>query len=276
MTFFRLLNYDVKYGILKRWYVLLITVLFAFSQYNTCHAVIESLKTFGIMQDNATVMDYLVFSFQGMYIYKFSPKDSFTIPLYWFIFQIGISYFIAYYTENDLRSNGRNILMACKSRLSWWFSKIIVCISSVLVYYILTIGLIVGMAIISGASLSWELSNDLSLSVFSYTLIYMDIKDILLITILLPVLTTISICLCQIVVSLVISPVLSFAAVCSFYVLSAYYTSPWLIGSYTMWQRSSYYIEEGISPDSGLLLSFTLLALALITGSYVIKTKDII
>ena len=255
MIFFKLLNYDTKYGIIRRWYVFLITIIFAFAQCRSCHGIIESLQTSNMMRDNGTVMDYILYSFQGMCVYIFSPRNLFTIPLYWFIFQVGISYIIAYYTENDLRHYGRNILMACKSRYGWWFSKVAVCICSVLIYYAITVGWITLMALSCGATLSLQVSNDFVLSAFSYTLLYMNSSDVVWISLLLPFLTTLSVCLIQVASSLVISPVISFAAVCSMYVLSAYYTSPWLIGNYTMWQRSSYYIEGGISPDSGLFLS---------------------
>lgn len=45
--------------------------------------------------------------------------------------------------------------------------------------------------------------------------------------------------------------------------------------NYTMWQRSSYYIEGGISPDSGLFLSVMIIFVAVISGLYVVRTKDV-
>jgi len=154
MNALRLLGYDIKYGIFKRWYIFLITLVFAIAECRECSGMIESLNSSGFMYSNGTVMDYLIYSFQGMTLYIFDPRNPFTIPLFWFVFQIGASYVIAYYTENDLRKNGRNILIASKSRFSWWFSKVVTCISSVTIYYLFTIFIIIVLALFNGASLS--------------------------------------------------------------------------------------------------------------------------
>ena len=275
MNALRLLGYDVKYGILKRWYVFLITIVFAVAECKECFGLIQSLNECGYMFDRGTVMDYLIFSFQGMSLYTFDPRNPFTIPLFWFVFQIGASYVVAYYTENDLRKNGRNILMASKSRLTWWISKVVTCICSVLVYFFFTVLMITLFALINGASFSFTASDNFCVSIFSSTMLYLTTKDLVLIILVLPFVVTAAVCVCQIACSLVFSPVLCFATVSGIYVLSAYYTNPWFIGNYTMWQRCSYYVEGGVSPDVGFLMSIMLMVLAIGYGSYIIKRKDV-
>jgi len=110
---------------------------------------------------------------------------------------------------------------------------------------------------------------------FNSTILYLDTNDFIYIAMILPYIVTTSICVCQMACSLLISPVLCFAAVSGIYVLSAYYTNPWFLGNYTMWQRCSYYVEGGVSPDSGLFMALMLLVLAVVGGSYIIKTKDV-
>ena len=39
----------------------------------------------------------------GMPVYVFDPKDFFEMPMHWFIFQMGIAYFTAYYAAFDFK-----------------------------------------------------------------------------------------------------------------------------------------------------------------------------
>jgi len=275
MNALKLLGYDIKYGIFKRWYIFLIAIVFAVAEYRASLMMIKSLNESELMYGNGTVMDYILYSFQGMPVYNFSPQNYFTIPLFWFVFQIGASYIVAYYTENDLKKNGRNILLASKSRIIWWLSKVVTCVSSVFLYYILTISLIVILAVMSGASLSIEASYDFCTAMFSPTIQYLSTNDLIYIVLILPFVVTTAICICQVTCSLVCSPVVCFATVSGMYVLSAYYTMPWFLGNYTMWQRCSYYAEGGVSPDAGLFLALVIFVLSIVGGSYVIKTKDV-
>lgn len=275
MNGLRLLGYDLKYGIFRRWYVFFIAIVFAAIQSNTCFKLIQSLNEHGLMRGNGSLMDYYAYSLRGDIIYIPDPQNIFLLPLFWFTFQIGVSYAVAYYTEHDLRNNGRNVILASKTRIQWWISKVITCIVSVVIYFVFTLSMITIFAKINGASMSLEMSKDFSVSNYSATIFYLNPNEILYIVIVIPLITTIAICLFQVACSLIFSSVLCFAVACGMYVLSSFYTSPWLVGNYTMWLRSSYYTEGGVSPESGIVMSVMLIVLAIVGGSYIIKNKDV-
>ena len=111
---------------------------------------------------------------------------------------------------------------------------------------------------------------------FGYNMTYVSYRDIILISIIVPVLTTISICLVQMLLSFMLSPVTSYALSCMLYVLSAYYTEWFLPGSFTMWLRSSYYDKNGLNPMSGVIISLFLITIVFMYGKAYFEKKDIL
>lgn len=276
MNIFKFLKRDIRLGIVRRSYLFIIAIIFSYIIVRQCTSVMDAIKDLNYMSSNGTVMDYCIFSMQGMKYYRFDPKQSFQIPLLWFVFQIGISYFTAYYTEKDYTNNGANVMVAGKNRSSWWFSKAIWCVLSVLIYYFVTFFTCSLFSMAQGAKLSFNVSYDFYKAYFGYNVTYISYSDLIIVSIITPMLITVGICLVQQLLSLVLSPVTSFALTSMLYVLSAYYTVWFLPGSFTMWLRSSYYDEKGLNPLSGVLISTMLIVLVLVLGKAHIKSKDII
>ncbi|MCR4670524.1 MAG: hypothetical protein K5643_04955 [Saccharofermentans sp.] len=276
MKTLKLLRRDLRLGLINRSYMYVLAVIFSFVSTYQCSAAMCGTKELNFMWSEGTVMDYYLFAMKGMNYYRFDPSDSFQIPLLWFIFQIGISYIIAYYAEKDLSDNGINVMTAGRSRSSWWLSKMLWCILSVLFYYIIAIISCIVFALMHGADLSLGVTDEFLMIIFGYNMTYISYSDLIVVAVLLPVLITISICLVQLLVSFILSPVTSFAITCGLYVLSTYYTAWFLPGSYTMWIRSSYYHEQGLNPLSGLLIACFLVIAVYLLGRGYFESKDII
>ena len=276
MQTLKYLKRDLRLGLLNRSYLLVIAFIFSFVMVRQCSSAIDLLKSCNYMWSNGTVMDYYLFSVKGMNYYRFDPKSSFELPLLWFIFQMGMSYFIAYYAEKDYSDNGVNVFVSGRSRSSWWFSKMIWCLLSVVTYYFVSFITCVLFSYFNGADLTMAVSYDFLKAYFGYNMTYVSYTDLLLISIVVPIAVSIAICLVQLLLSFIISPVTSFAITCGVYVLSAYYTAWFLPGSFTMWLRSSYYDEKGLNPLSGVLLSVFLVTVICIIGKKYFEKKDVL
>ena len=278
MTTLKLLKRDIRLGIIERLFLFLI-VLFTFFMVKDCSRAIADIQVRYAMQSSGTIMDYYVYCMAGMSFYQFDPTDptaGFIIPYLWFITQLGISYIIAYYAEKDFSENGVNVMVAGRSRSSWWFSKVIWCVLSVLIYFVATFAACSVFALFRGATPSLGVTDEFMKIVFGYNMNYLPYKELMLIVFVVPVAVTAGLCLVQMFMSFVISPVTSFAITCAVYILSAYYTAWFLPGSYTMWVRSSYFDVRGLSPMSGLLIAaFMVIAVCFVGNSYFEK-KDII
>ena len=266
---------DLWLGILKRIYIMLIPVLYLISEVISTHKVINSIQDMGIMTGNGTIMDYFLNATRGMGVYIFDPKDVFFIPIGWFVFEIGIAYFIAYYAVNDFNDYGKLTLTAGKSRGSFFFSKVLWCITSIILYYALTWIVVAIGALICGASSTLKFSTEFTMNVLDYGTYYTSQADIVYISIILPMFVNISLCLLEMTMAFYVSPVVSFALLSGYYIIGTYYTSPIFIGNFAMWLRSSFITEQGLSPMSGVILSLAVLVASLMVGRNYIKGADI-
>jgi hypothetical protein len=230
----------------------------------------------GVLNGACTIMDYWICFMCGMKIYTFDPKSMFEIPVFWFWFVISASYINAYYLRKDLDDQGAAVILASGSRVSWWMSKSVLCVIKVTLYFILTMILIALFALANGAEFSFGITSEFLMNRFGFNTVYCGIRDYLVLTVFLPWLTICAVCIAQNALSLYFGSVVSFIAVSVQYILSAYYTTWFLPGNYTMWLRSSYLYEEGISPLTGIVVSAGIMLAALISGVIYMNNSDIL
>lgn len=276
MKVLKLFRRDLSIGIYRKSMLFFIPMLVAIVQCYECHNVISYLNEENVLQTGGTILDYYMFCMKGMFVFHFDPREHFIIPIYWFMFQIFISYFIGYYSYDDFIQNGRNLFLAVKNRKSWWNSKCLWCISAVFLNYMVFGMITILLAAFWGAEFKLNYSVDFVSRVFGDNVLYMSSNEVILVSVILPYVVTIALCLFQILVGFFTTPVVSFACICGVYVLSAYYTNRFLLGNYTMWLRSTYLTEEGVNPISGLILSVTLLICVWYIGSMYFEEKDIL
>lgn len=275
MKTWKLVKRDWKLGIAKRWFALLFSPIVIFAMTYGCSNLIKNLIHYDYMFSNGTILDYFLYDMQGMCVYHFNPKEAFMIPMYWFVFQIGISYFIAYYSQKDLVDNGRALYVASKDRRAWWNSKCIWCVCSVLIYFIVTALSIAGTAMAFGAECSLQMTPEFAFVELHSNLEYVSFGEVIFIAVIVPFIVTAALCLLQLLFSFLLSPVVSFALMCAQYILAAYYTAWYLPGNFTMWMRSSYIDEEGLHPLSGCVIAVAIMAAVYVSGRQYFAKKDI-
>lgn len=101
------------------------------------------------------------------------------------------------------------------------------------------------------------------------------IGDLITISVAIPCLVTIGLCLTQMLGSFLFSPVVSFACLCGVYVTSAYYTEWFFLGNYTMWIRTKWLTTDGVHLISGVILALVLILLVWNIGEYYFSRKDL-
>ena len=275
MKTMKLYKRDLILGLFRRLFLYLLPVLIAFLQVRSCYDMVNPMFQDGVISSMGTVADYFLYCTRGMAVYQFNPEDMFSVPVFWFMFQIGISYIIAYYAMDDYQNNGRNLFLAIRNRKSWWTAKCLWCLTSVVVYFVIYAGSLMAWSIAYGAKWDHFHITDFIETMFGNNIGYFSTLDMIFCAVVVPCFITMGICLMQIVGGFFTTPVFSFAIVCGVYILSAYYTKWWLPGSYTMWLRSSYYTVQGIRPISGILFSLLLIFLAWYSGRTYFKIKDV-
>ena len=267
---------DIRFGIVNRSFLFVIAMVFSFVMVLECSETMRVVKEMKYMWSNGTVMDYFIYSLKGASYYCFDPKDKFKIPLFWFIFQTGLSYFIAYYAVEDYANNGKLIILAGRSRTLWWISKMIWCVLSVLSYFFVAFISCILFALLRGADMSLNVTDSFFIAHFGYNMTFISHTDLIIIAVVIPIMISIGISLIQVLLSFIISPVTSFAVMCGLYIVSTYYTVWFLPGNFTMWLRSSYYVERGLNPLSGLIIAVFCMFATCVMGKNYFENKDII
>ena len=275
MKTLRLLARDMRGGMLQRWYLLVIPVLFAAARAGELHHLINQMAELNILYTEGTAADYVMYVMQGTPVFNFDPKEYFSIPIYWFAFQMWLAYLLEYYSYDDFTENGRVLLIASGSRKSWWMGKFIYCMLSVAVYFAVGYLAVCVAAGFYGADMSFHVTKSLAAELYPSAVVSLGSFDVLLLSVILPVLISMAVSAVQVLVGFLVNPVVSFAGVCALYVLSAYYTAWYFVGNYTMWQRMSYVVEDGISPESGLAVAGGLLVITMASGMMYFENKDV-
>lgn len=276
MRLVKLLRRDIRYGILGQMIKLLPVVIVVVFMFLKWDMYLDYLEQHGNMIRERSFMDIVLFMFEGMQVYSFDPKSFFSPPLLWIVFNIIILYFTAYYPCRDCGYYGKTIFIAGKTRVQWWFSKMIWCALSVVVCYATTFISILAGTIIKGYKLSLNIDTDFLISQYGNGVRYLNKIDIIVVIFVLPIIISITMCELQMLLGFIVTPVISFALMCGLFVVSAFYTVWWLLPNYTMWRRSAYYDYKGLLPSSGLILSGYVLILVMFLGSNLIKKRDIL
>ena len=271
----KLLRHDIRQGSLPMWrgYFCALVICFCGSVYLKDMA--EDMVHAGELLFNGTLIDYYMYSVKGMEVYKITRETTFDIPIYWFCYHIILAYIIGYYAKEDLCGYGKNSLLAAKTRTGWWMAKCIWCAGSVIVYYFMGFCGSAIYTVLAKGKMSFTVTKDL-MKHFGQGLIYLENREILLL-LLLPCLISIAVSLLQMLISLVTGSVAAFAGVCILYVMSVYYTSPFLPGNYMMWVRNhTVSISSNIYMETGFLISFLIILLVLVLGMIYIERKDVL
>ena len=277
MKMIRVFGRDLKLGTIKKFYNYVLLFVIAGMICQGTYTVYIKHFSDNMIAGNGTWFDYLMSVNPGMKVFSIVEDKEFNVPIYWFTMQIMMHYMIAYYPENDFRLYGKTIIPKIGSAGKWWISKCLWCILSVLISYGLIIVSTLLFANIHNAKIKPEVTNRFLSQLHGAAVDYLSSGDIILIVIIVPMMTTISLCLLELLLSFIISPVISYIMICAMYVLSAYYHTWWLTPGFTMWKRSSYVnFQKGYTPKTGILIAVYLSMACIIGGKLYFDRKDVL
>lgn len=282
MRFFKLVFYDIKHGLLKKWkwcigillmnFAFLLLFLLKLATYNKGariqHTVPAVIPTFG---------DISFFIFAGMAEYIPQPDQSFAFPLIWLLLYIVLLWLTLEYTNNDLTTSGQQLLIRTHGRTLWWLSKCVWNFLCVLCFFILIWGEVLLFCIARGYPISLSMH-----AIFLESIIpaQMDAKGYLLPQLfslfLVTPLVMYALSMFEMVLTLWVKPVASFAVTSGVLVVSAYKLSPLLIGNYAMPVRSSAFYSSGVDATTGVFLAGILIILSIVVGIVRFRKLDIL
>lgn len=268
---YKLVKYDIKWGIVEKWKKYLMMLLLALVISTIFIKNCEYSYAKGKLETMPGYFDYIMNLLHGMKKNISNGKDEFKIPVEWMTFHLFIAFSIGNYLAEDLEKCGVNVIIRGGSRKKWIVSKIIWNILAVLSFYVIIyLGNFV-LALINTGKIQLSLTQAVSGKFYEMNLEANQVKYIVAL-IILPILSSFAISQMQMFLSLFVKPIISFLMVASLLILSAYTMSPYLIGNYSMLQRSAIFMKEGISIFTAVSVNLIIIFLS-IGGSIISFNK---
>jgi len=265
--FIRIVRYDIKEGFKQNIFKNLIGI-----------GVLCFICLIGIIDCNLSAeengfLGYLAYIFQGIPEYVKTPDSHFELPVIWLLFHLYILFLVSTYPFKDIHNCGKNVLIFSGSRRYWWFSKCIWTAVNIIQYYFVCYLLMSVITLLRNEYRFYVLDI---INVLGNPYSELQIIDILLALCILPVMTSISIALSQMLISFVWGPAIGYLSSIVLLVCSAYLSHPLLAGNYTMLLRTRMYSESGVFWGMGLIMSVLIGGAAIYFGTRYMTQYDIL
>lgn len=273
MKFFKIIRYDIYHGIFKNLLKLIPLALFCIA---ICWGFLDNLKYMNL-QDKIVIStgNYFALLFSGISPYVPSPDNQFQIPVNWLFLHIYLIWFMGSYASSDLKGVGQNILVRCASRSAWWHSKIVFCYASTTVYYITIFLSALFMGNFFGTP-SLHLQQPFAAMQLSAEFVELSLSKQMTCVYFLPFLVLLTMSLLKLAVDFIFTPAISTIVVVIIYIASIYYTSPLLIGEYSMLMRHRTVTENGMHEHFGIVICVSIILIVYFVGYQKFKHFDIL
>lgn len=236
----------------------------------------EKIIQFNKISKEISFSDFILFMFRGMNVFDGNAVELQDKLPQWFLVNIYLSIIIGYFPLKDLSESGIQVLIRTKSRVSWWLSKCLWVIYNVLIYYTIFIIVITVFSLFHGG-LSLELSKELNLILSNLDISKFNFKGILIVGIILPLITSITFSLIQLLISLFTNSIISNMFIITVLTLTPFYCNSFFIGNYLMILRSNLNIgDSGVSIVYGIVICVVLSIATIFIGANKIKRYDIL
>lgn len=236
----------------------------------------EKIIQFNKISKEISFSDFILFMFRGMNVFDGNAVELQDKLPQWFLVNIYLSIIIGYFPLKDLSESGIQVLIRTKSRVSWWLSKCLWVTYNVLIYYAISIIVITVFSFFHGG-LSLEPSKELNLILSNLDTSKFNFKGILIVGIILPVITSITFSLIQLLISLFTNSIISNMFIITVLTLAPFYCNSFFIGNYLMILRSNLNIgDSGVSIVYGIVICVVLSIATIFIGANKIKRYDIL
>lgn len=216
----------------------------------------------------------LTFLFQGFPEYHLSQTGTFELPVHWLIFHAFLLFLAGFYPVQELTQSGGQAFIRSSRRGYWLLSKALWVFATVAGYYLMLAGVLAVCSLAAGGP--WAPPTAMT-ALFGIDMAGRSFAEIALYWWAMPVLVSAALCLTEVLMSLFIEPLLAFFVMLSYLVASVFWSSPILIGNYSMLLRSKLLSgNPAMSAQKCLAACLILIVLALVLKIKLFRGKDIL
>ncbi|MEG2290718.1 MAG: hypothetical protein RSA29_14730 [Clostridium sp.] len=275
-SFFLQIKHDFYKGTIEGWkrYVVALFIFIFLCFVFQIRA--EKIIQFNNLNKEISFSDFILFMFRGINVIGGNAVELQDKLPQWFLVNIYLSIIIGYFPLKDLSESGIQVLIRTKGRVSWWLGKCLWVTYNVLIYYTISIIVITVFSLFHGG-LSLEPSKELNLILSNLDISKFNFKGILIVGIILPVITSITFSLIQLLISLFTNSIISNMFIITVLTLTPFYCNSFFIGNYLMILRSKLNIgDSGVSIVYGIVICVVLSIATIFIGANKIKRYDIL
>lgn len=262
----RLVWYDLKVGARQNRYRFLFALLML--------VFVSELSILSMRQNMTQVnfWNYCYQAFLGIIEYTKDRTSQFTLPILVMLFQLILLFLVGSYPKQGMCGYGKAVFFESGSKRIWWMSKYIWMVCNILFYYaafFLVLIVCTALEQSEGAIFSLQASEIFAMTGASAAKFLQNL-------LLLPLLTSFTMGAIQLLLSVFVKPVWGYAACIVILIVSAYLTSPYLIGNYFMMARNADMAGGPIHLQSGICINVLLCFVVWAAGAVKIKHYDLL
>ena len=270
------IEYDLKWGLFyqkKKFILPMVLTLFFLLRFLKLY---QDALQYIDLESSLTFWDYLLWIFKGNKPVQ-EIKDHFFVPDAFFVMlNLLLAFYVSFYPFKDMSRCGYMTLFAFGERSEWWLCKCIWTICTVVSYYL---SVYIMIAIFTFAFGEFSLLPRLKVQgcLCGINVLEVTVFDLILSSVLLPILVSISLSLVQMVISLLTKPIFGIMFTAAVLAGSIYCMSPIFPGNFLMVMRNSLFLNgSGITVLNGFILSGILIVGSVLAGDIIFKKKDIL
>ena len=250
-----LIKHHIRSGILARWKWYMLSILIFGIQWGLAYQYFSQLKYIDTALPCATYMDYVLFFFRGLAPKASAIDQQFILPIPWICIFMGNLVCAIDYSGVNIDKHVIQIIIRSNSRKTWWFSRCVWCMLSTLFYYSIGYFTLIALCTFTKTQISLSATAEL-LPLFLGADESIVRQPLSLLTnaqlgFIMPVLFSFSLNMMQLVLNLFTSQSRALVVCLSVLILSAYYTTDYAIGNYSIVMRSSCIVKNGFNPQVG-------------------------
>lgn len=268
---------DFDRGIIKRKYLYLLIAAVTVLLCVIAHMKVQNLQKFGRVEGAVSAADMYMTFFKGSNIVNPDDGKNFYMSEQYLLMSLSAAFMIGSYAVRDLYGYGQQIIIRSKSTIKWWLGKIVWCfVSNAAVHLIifLTMSLI---SVLNGYSFSMKLNRTL-LAALGYMQCQSGISEgsMIILLFVMPFMSTFALCMLQMLLSIIFSPIIALAAVMAEMTACVYSNMGIFLSNGLMLIRNNIFYVNGTNNADMLAVEFLTVVLAAIIGSIYISHMDML
>lgn len=282
---FKAVRYDLRYGVMEGWRKYLLAA--AFGAFVFTNFFFDSVGQSMYFTNGPWNMRELGLSMGDLIILELGANfgrtgsegsASFNFPTLWYISILLPCYMTLTLASDDISAGGVQIMSRLQRRGKWWVSKCVLCVASVMLYYLTLYAATWVICIIVGFESSIVPDEAVFNSLFGAKFIASETTPTALFVSLViqPCLVAAALSLLELAATLFVKPIFAFIVVAAYLAASTLIISPVFLGSFAMPIRSSAIGIYNFDFPSCLLICVALSAVAILSGRWKIIKTDIL